>query len=183
MRVLFVFLILILSGCNFLPKTAAIHDFGSPATLTGSENGESARQSIITVDAPTWLYDKRIRYRLLYAAPTQVRFYTLDRWLAAPPELFENMLANNGTHWQTPITVSLTAFEQQFTAPGKAQTFLQFTATKYTADNKQPVSKREFTLKQLCPTPDAKGAVSGFSVLAKQATQDLQVWVNGIHSD
>jgi cholesterol transport system auxiliary component len=183
MRALFFISILMLTGCNLFPTPAAVHDFGSPAIATGSADGDKARQSALTVDAPKWLYDNRIRYRLLYAEATQVRFYTLDRWLAPPPELFEHLLANNGTQWLAPINVSLTAFEQQFTAPGKSQAFVQFTATKYTTDNKQPVSKREFTFKQLCPTADAKGAVTGFSVLAKQASQTLQAWANGIHPE
>jgi cholesterol transport system auxiliary component len=182
MKVLMFVSILVLSGCNLLPKPAAVHDFGNTLTAANLENGANARPGAVTVEAPKWFYDNRIRYRMLYAAPTQVSFYTLDRWLAPPPELFEHLLDNYGAQWPAPVTVNLNVFEQQFTAPGKAQALLQFTATQYSADNKQPVSKRDFTFKQACPSADAKGAVAAFSVLVKQAAQELLAWTNATNN-
>ena len=172
-------LLLSTSSCIFLPSTpSAVHDFGYPYTNVPSETTSSPQQqSPITVDAPKWLSDNRIRYRLLYSTPTQVRFYSLDRWIAAPSELFEQLLRNNGKQQTSPVTIQLQVFEQQFETLNKAKVVMHFTVTS-TLDDKHPQPRtRDFNLQLPCPTPDAKGAVSGFTVLTKQAVEKTQTWV------
>ena len=50
----------------------------------------------VTLDAPVWLWDERIRYRLLYEDATVIRHYNLDRWEAPLPVLLERRLTLNG---------------------------------------------------------------------------------------
>jgi cholesterol transport system auxiliary component len=165
-------------SCNLLPSTpSAVHDFGYPYANTTSETNAAPQHSPITVEAPKWLTDNRIRYRLLYSTPTQVRFYSLDRWIAAPSELFEQLLKNNGKQQTSPVTIQLQVFEQQFDAIDKAKVVMRFTVTS-TPDDKHPQPRtRDFNMELPCPTPDAKGAVSGFTVLTKQAADKIQAWV------
>lgn len=173
-----VMLILIATGCSIFPQAqpSAVHDFGYPNTNSALEHIALIQQSPITVTAPKWLSDNRIRYRLLYAIPTQVRFYALDRWIAPPPELFEQLLNASGKQWPQPLSIRLDAFEQQFDAPDRAKVMMRFTATTTPADN-NTLSKRNFFLQLPCPTPDAKGAVTGFTVLTKQAVNNIQAWM------
>ncbi|MFZ2407812.1 MAG: hypothetical protein WAW41_21995, partial [Methylobacter sp.] len=70
------------AGCSVTAQQPALHDFGLPAPAEIHQDKAS-----VSVNAPTWLWDNRIRYRLLFASPSQVRFYGLDRWIAPPPEL------------------------------------------------------------------------------------------------
>lgn len=183
MKHLLVALILLLvSGCNILPKTADVHDFGVPVVTQVSRQTATRQPEPITVDAAKWLYDKRIRYRLLYANPTQVRFYMQDKWLAPPPELFEQLLISSNLPSASPLTVSIDAFEQQFTAPGQANVLMHFTVTMPT-DKKNVSREFEFLLRQPCPTPDAKGAVAGFSTLAQAAVGKINTWITSAGMD
>jgi cholesterol transport system auxiliary component len=172
-------LILTVSSCSILPQTqpSAVHDFGYPDSNTPSENTTLAQQSPITVEAPKWLSDNRIRYRLLYAIPTQVRFYSLDRWIAPPPELFEQLLTASGKQWLKPLIIRLAIFEQQFESPDKAKVIMHFTVTTIPSDNQQKGVRQDFHLERPCPTPDAKGAVTGFTYLTRQAVGKIQAWL------
>ncbi|ESS73998.1 putative lipoprotein [Methyloglobulus morosus KoM1] len=170
-------LILSIGSCSLLTKPSAVHDLGYPYTNTPSEATTLPEQPPVTVDAPKWLTDTHIRYRLLYAAPTQVRFYSLDRWIAPPSELFEQLLNNSEKQWPTPVNIKLQVFEQQFDSAEKAKVVMRFTATSVPDDNKHQAQKREFNLQLPCPTPDAKGAVTGFNVLTKKAVDNIHIWL------
>lgn len=171
-------LIFSISSCSFLIGTpSAVHDLGYPYTSIPPETAALPQQPPVSVDAPNWLSDNRIRYRLLYATPTQVRFYSLDRWIAPPSDLFEQLLNNSEKQWPTPINIKLQVFEQQFDSAEKAKVVMHFTATTMPSDNKQLANKREFNLQLPCPSPDAKGAVTGFNVLTKQAVDKVQAWM------
>jgi cholesterol transport system auxiliary component len=172
-------LLLTVSGCSILPQTqpSAVHDFGVPNANSSPEASTSTQQSPITVQAPKWLVDSRIRYRLLYATPTQVRFYSLDRWIAPPSELFEQLLNASGKQQPKSATIQLAVFEQQFDTATQAKVVIHFTVTTVAEDNKHQVNKRDFRLQLPCPTPDAKGAVTGFTALTKQANDMVQAWL------
>jgi cholesterol transport system auxiliary component len=177
---LFILVILLtVSGCSILPQTqpSAVHDFGVPNANSSPEASTSTQQSPITVQAPKWLADSRIRYRLLYATPTQVRFYALDRWIAPPSELFEQLLNASDKQQPKPATIQLAVFEQQFDTATQAKVVIHFTVTTVAEDNKHQVNKRDFRLQLPCPTPDAKGAVTGFTALTKQANDMVQAWL------
>ncbi len=169
-------LLLLVNGCSILPKSADVHDFGIQVA-TKTSNQTIAKQPLsITIEAPKWLYDNRIRYRLLYANQTNIRFYMQDKWLAAPPDLFGQLLAESGLHFNSPITVTLQEFEQQFNAPGQANVVMHFTVTS-SADKKNVIREETFHLHLSCPTPDAKGAVTGFSALSKTAVDKVRAWL------
>lgn len=172
-------LILAVSSCTILPKVqpSAVHDFGYPYTNTPSETATLPQQSAVTVEAPKWLSDNRIRYRLLYSTPTQVRFYTLDRWIAPPSELFEQLLNNSGKRWPKSVTIQLQVFEQQFDSADKAKVAMHFSAATMPDDKRHKSRTRNFNLQLPCPTPDAKGAVSSFTLLTKQAVDKIQSWL------
>ncbi len=163
------------AGCSVTAKQPALHDFGRPVS-TATGQGRAA----LNVNAPTWLWDNRIRYRLLFASPSQVRFYGLDRWVASPPELFEQWLMFSGKAQDYALIIRLQDFEQQFDAPDRARVVLRFSVEAYSADNKQKIGEQAFYLQQSGKTPDAAGAISGFIDLAHQATEKIQGWLAGL---
>ncbi len=169
------------SGCSIRPQASALHDLGYPYANTQPESTVTQKQAPITVEAPKWLEDNRIHYRLLYATPTQVRFYAMDRWIAPPSELFEQLLNNNGKLWPAPAMIQLQAFEQQFEAPNKAKVVLYFTAVSIPDEKQEQSIKREFKLQLPCPTPDAKGAVLAFTDLTRQAADRIQAWLTTLN--
>jgi cholesterol transport system auxiliary component len=168
---------LIASACSVLPKpkSSALHDFGYPYS-SSSPTIMGLRHPPITVEAPKWLVDNRIHYRLLYANPTQVRFYTLDRWIAPPPELFEHLLNSSVKHRTVPVSIQLNIFEQQFISSSQANAVLHFTIATVPDDKNQKSIEHDFQLQAPCPTPDAQGAVSAFNTLTRQAVDKVKAW-------
>ena len=167
--------LLLMTACSLTPKQPALHDFGYPASIPTAKSLPA-----ISVDAPTWLWDNRIRYRQLYASRTRVGFYALDLWLAPPPELFEQSLMAAGKTDNYSLSIRLQDFEQQFDAPDKSKVVLRFSATAYSGDPKKTIGTQEFYLERPAATPDAAGAVGGFSALTRQAADRIQVWLAGL---
>jgi cholesterol transport system auxiliary component len=162
-------------GCSISPKQPALHDFGLPVSTPTDKTPPT-----VTVDAPTWLWDNRIRYRQLYASSTRVGFYALDLWIAPPPELFEQLLIAYGNTRNYSLVIRLQDFEQQFDAPDRARVVLRFSVDAYSDNNHQKVGTQAFYLERPAATPDAAGAVNGFATLTRQATDKIQSWLAGL---
>lgn len=165
-------LIFINASCAVTAKQPALHDFGSVVSTAAYQN-----KAAINVNAPTWLWDNRIRYRLLYSSPSEIRFYGLDRWIASPPELFEQLLNVTGKARDYMLIIRLQDFEQQFDARDRARVILRFSAEIYSANNKQKLGAQEFYLQQPTKTADAAGAINGFTDLVHQAAEGVQDWL------
>ncbi|TAN50088.1 MAG: hypothetical protein EPN21_09755 [Methylococcaceae bacterium] len=164
------FLCVLLSACSVLPSRPAppaVHDFGPAA---------AANAAAVNVDAPSWLRDERLRYRLLYNDPTQVRFYARDHWLAPPPALLGQRLnvAVDGDRYR--LKVTLTDFEQMFDAPDQARVVLNLRVHAETVAGK-PVAERLFQYTQPCSSADARGAVEAYAALVRLATDSLRTWL------
>lgn len=158
-------------GCSVSAKQPALHDFG----LIGAPASRQDSKASVSVNAPTWLWDNRIRYRLLYSAPSQVRFYGLDRWIASPPELLEQLLVNNSIPPDYSLIIRMQDFEQQFDAPERARVILSFSVEAYSGNN-QKIGMQEFYLQIPTKTPDAEGAIAGFTELAHMANERIHDW-------
>jgi len=166
------------TACVMTPKQPTLHDFGPAVSSTAQSHKPD-----ITVDAPTWLWDNRIRYRLLYATSTRVGFYALDQWVASPPELFQQQLIADGKIPAFPLVIQLLDFEQQFDASDKARVVLRFTVDAFSPVNKRKLGTQEFRLQQATDTPDAAGAVKGFRTLVQQAGEHIHSWIMGLPKD
>lgn len=165
----------LIQGCAETVQVPSLHDFGIIKVPIQSRQESASAE--INVVAPKWLSDTRIRYRLLHAQPTRVRFYNLDQWIAPPPELLKLHLASEHLDPNYSLSVHLLNFEQQFEAPGSASVLLQFSADVFAADSKKKLAAREFVLRSGKVSPDAEGAVEGFAELAKQASHQIQTWL------
>ncbi len=178
MKYLYIVLTMIacLTACGTATKQPALHDFGAPELTMSGQNNAS-----INVNAPTWLWDNRIRYRLLYAKASQIGFYGFDRWIASPPELFEQLLVSSSKTMNYALTIRLQDFEQQFDTPDRAHVLLRFTVEAYSTDKKQNLGSQVFTMQLPTKTPDAAGAINGFIDLTQRAVDNIQNWLVGLH--
>lgn len=180
MKLTGILMVLFLSvGCSMTPKQPALHDFGltTPAPL---DTGRPEAEPMITVDAPSWLWDTRIRYRLLYKSLTHIGFYALDLWIAPPPELFRQQLLAGGKLSNYRLIIRLLEFEQQFDALDKARVVLRFSAEARSPDNQRTVGIQTFRLEQATASANAAGAVAGFAGLTRQATDRIHGWLSGL---
>jgi len=171
-------LIILSSACSVTPKQPALHDFGITWSQTSNSNNASQpTKSDISLDTPSWLINECIRYRLLYDSPTQLRCYNLDKWIAPPAELFKQRLQASGKFSKHRLVIQLLDFEQQFDTPKQARVVLHFIADVYSLDANHLLATQDFRLQQATATPDAAGAVIGFSQLTQQASDKLQQWL------
>ncbi|HVW64709.1 MAG TPA: hypothetical protein VHB01_06805 [Nitrosospira sp.] len=145
------------------------HDLGPMAVST-------TQNTVVTLDAPVWLWDERIRYRLLYRDATVIRHYTLDRWEAPLPVLLERRLTLNSKQ-PFAVQIKLTQFEQQFETSNQARVVMSLTVSALAATNYRLIASRSFDLSQNTVSPDAAGAVAGFITLTDQAKADIQAWL------
>jgi hypothetical protein len=185
-RLFIAVLIMLSSACSVAPKQIALHDFG----LGLSENKNSVNAEIypssqttkseINVEAPSWLINDCIRYRLLYSSPTQLRCYNLDKWVAPPAELIKRQLQASGKLSTYRLMIQLLDFEQQFDTPKHAQVVLHFVVDAYALDSDRLIATQDFRLVQATTTPDAVGAVAGFTNLTRQASEKIQQWLQGL---
>ncbi len=177
-RALLLSILLIGAGCSLgtKPVPITLHDLG-PA------HHPEKTVSVSNLDAPLWLWDDRIRYRLLYADPTAIRFYTQDRWEAPPPELLEPYLSFIEKRQDIALQIRLTEFEQQFDTPQKSRVILGFQIVARSLNNNQAIGKRDFKLEQATATANASGAISGFTALTHQAVAEIQDWLLEVSSN
>lgn len=170
-------LVFSLISCEITPKQPALHDFGLSPSTYGIKNEATPS---IEIEAPKWVWDNRIRYRLLFKTPTKVNFYMLDKWIAPPPELFQQQLRLRGKFLYAPLVIEFLDFEQQFATPQQAKVIMHFTVTAFSSDKKQTLANKEFYFQHVSQTPDAKGAVEGFAILVNQAINEMDNWLAGL---
>lgn len=165
------------NGCSLGRPEASppvVHDFG-PEPVAESRDG--AGWSVASIDAPAWLQDDRIRYRLLYADPSQVRHYSRDRWAAPPPHLLAQRLDLAGGGGEFRLRVEVHVFEQVFDAPDRARAVLNLNVTAYRPDSAQPAAERRFRFDEPTAGADGPGAVTAFTHLAGRAVEEIRAWL------
>ena len=145
------------------------HDLG-PISIS------TAQDAAVTLDAPVWLWDERIRYRLLYKDATAIHYYNLDRWEAPFPALLERRLTINSKRPFT-VQINLTQFEQQFETLNQARVVMSLMVSVFAAKDYRLIANRSFNLSQNTVSPDAAGAIAGFVTLTEQAKTDIQAWL------
>ncbi len=146
------------------------HDLG-PIAIS------AAQDTAVTLNASIWLWDERIRYRLLYKDMTVIRHYNLDRWEAPFPALLERRLTINGKRPFT-VQINLTQLEQQFETLHQARVVMSLMVSVFATRDNRLIANRSFNLSQNTVSPDAPGAVAGFITLTDQAKTDIQAWLD-----
>lgn len=167
-----------ISACSIgsKPSMPIIHDLG-PAAQHTSNN------VTITMDAPVWLWDDRIRYRLLYDDATVIRYYNNDRWEAPLPALLERRLIITGLRRPVHLRVQLTQFEQQFEAADIAHVVMTLTVNIFAVNSTGLQGERRFSLIQKNVTPNAAGAIIGYGALIEQAQTEIQTWLSTLSDE
>ena len=143
----------------------------------GVATGANINNATINVNAPSWLWDERIRYRLLYSNPTAIAYYNLDPWEAPVPALLEHRLNIPEQGRPVNIKIQLMQFEQQFESTSDARVIMVFKVSVFSGDGSGLLSKRVFNFSKSTKSPDAIGAIESFVDLTDLASKELSSWV------
>jgi len=177
------------SACSLLspadpPKTA--FDFGpsegSHVVLTGMSQPFVVRE----VTAPSWMDDSAMYYRLIYVNPDNPLPYRKSVWVIRPTELLTQRLRaqlSRGTAHQSDsqaqvgyvLNGELLEFEQVFEAPGHSSGVLRLRATLEEGGHSVD---RTFTIRQVAPTPDARGGVTALIRCVDMLAQQIAEWAS-----
>lgn len=173
-------LVMAAPACTVLPERppqATVHDFGP---WQGDET--RARWSTVEITAPDWLQEERIRYRLLYANPTAVRFYTQDRWVASAPVLVAQRLRAAAGRDGYRLLIELQSFEQVFDRPGHSSVIVDFRAKAWEGGKSGIPHEGVFRLSVPTPTADAAGAVAAFAEAVQAGMRELDSWLGSLRT-
>ncbi|PKM38497.1 MAG: hypothetical protein CVV06_00220 [Gammaproteobacteria bacterium HGW-Gammaproteobacteria-10] len=128
----------------------------------------------VKLDAPIWLWDERLRYRLLYKDPTAVRHYHWDRWQAPLPALLEQRWRGLGKAGLS-LHFELRRFEQRFESADRSHVIM--TIRIQVRDHHGRRTQRIFDWRQPTATPDAAGAIAAYMELLERAERDIEDWL------
>lgn len=156
------------------------HSLSVPVTHDLGQLNNSQERLTITVDAPVWLWDSRIRYRLLYKDPTAIAYYNLDRWEAPVPSLLEQQLNIPELTKPLYLKIKLTQFEQQFSALDTAHVIMELRVSAFSSKENTLLAKQVFKGVEITTTPDAQGAILGFSHLTKKINTQITSWLQAM---
>jgi len=160
---------------------------GSTSTILvrhdlGLVEGNTSNKISITLDAPVWLWEERIRYRLLYDDATVIHYYHKDRWEAPIPVLLEHRLSIASKR-PLIMRIQLNQFEQHFDKADKAHVVMDLTVRVFAEKNNKLLGMRNFILSQATTSADAKGAIAGFVEMTEKANVEIQLWLDYLFPD
>ena len=202
-RYIFLYLVILASGCALpdKPTQPVYYDLG--ATLAGAAaapgvNRADARLPAIVlpaVEAPGALERPAILYRLLYAEPHALRAYTLAQWQSAPTQLVHQRLKTRlaqsrvvlaGTEPSANLApvlqIELAGFSQQFDAPGSSQGVVQLRATLHWVgpQGDKRVAQQDFAAQRPATSSDAAGGVRALANATDAVVAQVDQWVQGL---
>jgi len=171
-KILAISFLIMTSACSMRPNLSVPthHDLGLATEA-------SLNNATVNVDAPSWLWDERIRYRLLYSNPTAIAYYNLDRWEAPVPALLEHRLNIAAQGKPINLKIKLMQFEQQFESADNARVVMVLRVDAFSNDDSHLLGQRVFNFSKDTPSHDAIGAIKGFVDLTEQANKELSSWV------
>lgn len=149
-------------------------DFGP-----GDGAGQAAMGiATVEVNAPMWLGDGAMQYRLLYAEAAQRREYLESRWVARPGELLEQALARRlaaPAVGRCRLRVELNEFIQLFDSETRSRVLVSGRTILYLGA--EASAARSFMLDRPAPSPDAKGGVAAASAAVAALGDELAAWI------
>lgn len=180
---------LLLQGCATKGQRAALYDFGTMQN-TGSEQALPALPpiSIAEIQAPAWLDNTHMFFRLNYANEQQPRPYAYSRWTMPPAQLFSQriksrlaqaggaVLPTTAGIVNTPVLrLEADNFMQLFESAEKSTVRIELRAT--VSQGSRFIGQKSFIKQLLAPTADASGEAAAMSLASDAAIEDIAAWL------
>ena len=181
MRMLFFWVIAALTAaCSVLPPAPpapTLHDLGA---LADARSVAPPCDPVLAVSAPDWLDDGAVLYRP--SQDTRLAAYRDHRWVAPPSALLNEHLhsllapSRKGRPrcW---LDLSITAFEQGFTADGNATAMIAARGRFSTTRGRVTLASADFVHNVPSPTPDVQGGVPSLATAMKALAEQVAAWL------
>lgn len=199
MRKFYFFFSILLAGCAIAPQNdrqISVYDFGinqiSSIKNTDNDRKELSRSLLIAeANAPIWLNNNAIQYRLAYSDPIQLYTYANSRWAAPPATLLthyiRNSIANktnnkvlNSSDSVRPdyiLRLELEEFIQTFNATEESQVIIRLRASLINRDSRLLEAQHSFGIEMTSPSANAAGAAQALTKSSVKITEELISWI------
>lgn len=184
---------LALGGCTFNRPESAVptsYDFGPAPAYAHTNPGIPGTILVPPVQAPDWLDDTGIVYRLLYEDPSRTHVYALNKWASEPSTLITDRLRARfaavskgvvapgfSARSDYTLRVDLEDFSQRFKAPSESEIQLRARASLLDTESRKLLAQRVFDLDRPAE-PNAPGAVKALTAATDTLLEDLVKWVS-----
>lgn len=188
-----VIVFLLLAGCTLTPQKnspVAVYDFGLQRPAEHS-NLTPFNTSIFVADinAPIWLDNPAIQYRLAYHDPARSYAYANSRWTASPAKLLTRRIkdylvtrqgiisSHDGVKADYTLFIELEEFTQVFDQPDNSRAIIRLRASLIERNSRLLLTQENFSSEQVTPSADAAGAVAALISASDTASDKLGKWL------
>lgn len=182
-------LLSVLTGCAAVQgESPTLFDLGTPEENVSSTRLEGRAISVAAVEAPPWLDNEYMYYRLNYAERQQPRAYAGSRWTMSPAQLLAQRvrqriaqaggvaLAEADLAAQVPILrIQLDDFSQHFAAPETNTGRIALRATLF--EGRKVIGQRTFVEQVPAPSASAAGGAQALAQATDDVLSDLIDWL------
>lgn len=180
--------IALVAGCASKIDAPTQYDLGllPPAAATAAPSLPAV--SLADVNAPAWLDNNMMYFRLAYANQLQPRPYAGSRWTMPPAQLFQQrlksrlaqaggtVLAMSDAALNIPLLrIDMDDFTQTFDTPSHSLATLQVRASLF--NGRTLLAQKSFSRQAATPSADAAGAASAFVAANDGVIDDLMGWL------
>ncbi|MFC5473133.1 ABC-type transport auxiliary lipoprotein family protein [Paraherbaspirillum soli] len=180
---------LLIGGCATKIDPPVQYDFGSlpPAAAAAA----LPPISLADVNAPAWLDNNMMFFRLAYANQQQPRPYAGSRWTMPPAQLFQQrlksrlaqaggtVLALSDAALNMPVLrIDLDDFTQTFDTPSHSVSQLTVRASLF--NGRLLLAQKTFSRQADTPSADAPGAARAFATVNDAVIDDMMNWLASV---
>lgn len=183
---------LLLSGCALQTSQppSTLYDLGPASSLPSEKTLPEDMPTLVVfrVNAPDWLNNTKMYYRLAHVNDQQTRFYTLSRWNAQPPKLFRDRLKSRivaaggeigggRAHKvnQLRLIVHVEDFSQYFSDDSNSEARIALRISVLDRDGL--IAQKSFLQTAPASTPDAPGGAKALSVATDEVISEILRWI------
>lgn len=180
--------IALVAGCASKIDAPTQYDLGLLPPATAIAAPALPAVSLADVNAPAWLDNNMMYFRLAYANQLQPRPYAGSRWTMPPAQLFQQrlksrlaqaggtVLALSDAALNIPVLrIDMDDFTQTFDTPSHSLATLQVRASLF--NGRTLLAQKNFSRQAATPSADAAGAASAFVAANDGVIDDLMGWL------
>lgn len=179
----------LLDGCASKPTSTATYDFGPvPSVQSDPALPELQPIAIAELNAPAWLDNTLMFYRLSYANEQQPRRYALSHWSMPPASLFAQRLksriaqaggvalsASDGAANILVLRIEAEDFMQVFTSPEQSAGQVRLRASVF--NGRALIAQQVFSAQSPASSADAAGGVRALASASDAIIDDMMKWL------